>query len=132
MEDYFKHLQEAESQIINAISGLNTLKTLTSDAAILAFVTSTEALLNQQYVNIQATMTSFESSCSVTRPARLTQATTSSTIKGIETSTKPTEITSTLSLEKDSTASHSSLVTASGLTKVDTTLGTSPSLGIGN
>ena len=106
------------------------MKGLTSDATILAFVASTEALLNQQYLNIQATMSSFESSCSVTRPAKLTQATTSSASKGIETSLKPTDTISTRSSEKDTTLGSTSTITASGITTVDTTPGTSPSLGI--
>ena len=56
VQQYFTHLQTAETNIISAISFLNTLKGLTSDATILSFVTTTQTVLNRQYLEIQATM----------------------------------------------------------------------------
>ena len=86
VQQYFTHLQTAETNILSAISSLNTLKGLTSDATILSFVTNTQTVLNRQYLEIHATMTSLETSCDVTRPVQTAQTT--ATYKVVTASTK--------------------------------------------
>ena len=111
VEQYFIHLQDAEGYILSVLSSLQEMKGFTSDETILTFISSAETLLNTKYSEISATLTSFETSCGVTRPARLTSATTvkvtksASTTKAVLTTITegPTTMTTTQTTIRETT-----------------------------
>ena len=82
VQEYFVHIQTAETNIRSAISSLQTLRTQTSDSTILTYVANLETFLSAKLLTIEATLTHLESKCGVTRPAI------TSTVSIIKTSTR--------------------------------------------
>ena len=75
---FFTHLQSAKNSIVSAISEVEKMKSITSDATILNYATNLESFLRQKLLSIEATLSHFEVSCNVTRPSLATSTKTSS------------------------------------------------------